>query len=146
MFGFSKKEMQEKLSDLVQQGMVQTYDYLKQKKFKVKGAILEGSELGQFAAAVTNYLFAFKHSEQHLATFDAREIESVSNQLISNNEKFKEFIVQSQKAKLISQNGYQISETHEFNTITEILKSYSQEFPKIPNPASYELLLNTWRF
>ena len=145
MFGFSKKEMQEKLSDLVQQGMVQTYDYLKQKKFKVKGAILEGSELGQFAAAVTNYLFAYEHSDQHLATFDAREIESVSNQLISNNEKFKEFIVQSQKAKLISQNGYQISETHEFNSLTEILESYSQEFPKIPNPASYEFLLNTWR-
>jgi hypothetical protein len=145
MFGFSKKEMEKKLESLIQVAMLDVYGVCKTKSFKVKGELLSDSDNDFFAGAVTNYLFAMEHSSQHLERFESVEIESVGLQLVKNNDSLKELIVQSQRAYYIVNYGYKVVDAYAFPTMTEILSKYGEEFPKIPNPASYELLIHTWK-
>ena len=142
MFGFSKKEMGKKLESLVQVAMVDVYGFCKTKQFKVKDELLNDDDNNFFAAAVTNYLFALQHDKEHLEKFDSKEIESVGLQLLTMNEKLRELVVQSQKAVYIVNYGWDASS---FPELTEILSKYGEEFPKVPNPASYEFLIHTWK-
>tara|TARA_B100000787_G_C15997636_1_gene208649 strand:- start:98 stop:529 length:432 start_codon:yes stop_codon:yes gene_type:complete len=138
MFGFSKQEMAGKLDDLTQKAIVLVHKFISNKKFKVNGSVLEDSENRVFAAAITNYLFSRDHSQQHLDKFTSKQIESSGLQLIKSDNKLREMVVQSQKAVYIVQYGFEPSS---YPNLTEILIMYGEEFPKVPNPASYELLM-----
>ena len=50
--------------------------YISTKSFKVNDVILDDNEKKLFSAAVTNYLFAREHSQQHLDKFTSKQIES----------------------------------------------------------------------
>ena len=138
MFGFSKREMAGKLDDLTQEAIILVHKFISNKKFKVNGKVLEDAENRVFAAAITNYLFARVHSQQHLDKFSSKQIESSGLQLIKSDDKLREMIVQSQKAVFIVQYGFEPSS---YPDLTEILTMYGEEFPKVPNPASYEFLI-----
>jgi ADP-dependent phosphofructokinase/glucokinase len=142
MFGFGKKEMAKKLETLIEFAMVKVFGFCKTKQFKVKGELLNVDDNNFFAAAVTNYFFTLQHKKEHLEKFNSKEIESVGLQLLEMNENLREVIVQSQKAVYIVNYGWDVDT---FPELTEILSKYGEEFPKVPNPASYEFLINTWK-
>ena len=141
MFGFSKREMEDRLNELQKIAMVSVFKYIATKSFKANGSILEDEENQVFSAAVTNYFFAKEHSQQHLNKFTSQQIASAGLQLIRSDEFLREVIVQTQKVIFILQYGW---EPNNYPNLTQILKMYGEEFSKVPNPASYELLIRTW--
>jgi hypothetical protein len=138
MFGFSKREMADKLDELSQIAIVLVAQFISNKKFKVNGKVLDDSENKVFTALVTNYLFAKEESPEYLEKFSSRKIESAGLQLIKSDDKLREVVVQSQKVIFILQYGW---EPNTYPKLTEILTMYGEEFPKVPNPASYEFLI-----
>ena len=141
MFGFSKREMEDKLNELQKIAMVSVFKYIATKSFKVNGAILEDEENEVFSAAVTNYFFVKEHSQQHLDKFTSAQIASAGLQIIKSDENLREVVVQTQKVIFILQYGW---EPNNYPNLTQILTMYGEEFSKVPNPASYELLIRTW--
>ena len=141
MFGFSKREMADKLNELQKIAMVSVNTYISTKSFKVNDVILEDEENKVFSAAVTNYLFAREHSQQHLDKFTSKQIESAGLQLIKSDENLREVVVQSQKVIFILQYGW---EPNTYPNLTQILTMHGEEFSKVLNPASYELLIRIW--
>jgi len=141
MFGFSKREMEDKLNDLQQIAMVSVNTYISTKSFKVNDVILKDKENKDFSASVTNYLFAREHSQQHLNKFTSKQIESAGLQLIKSDDNLREIVVQSQKVIFILQYGW---EPNKYPNLTQILTTYGEEFSKVPNSASYELLIRVW--
>ena len=141
MFGFSKREMSKELNRLAQIAIVLVNQYISTKSFKVNDVILDDNEKKLFSAAVTNYLFAREHSQQHLDKFTSKQIESSGLQLIKSDDNLREVVVQSQKVVFILQYGW---EPNTYPNLTQILTMYGEEFSEVPNPASYEFLIRVW--
>lgn len=141
MFGFSKREMEDKLNELQKIAMLSVYKYIGTKSFKVNGAILQDEENIEFSAAVTNYFFVKEHSQQHLDKFTSAQIASAGLQIIKSDENLREVVVQTQKVIFILQYGW---EPNNYPNLTQILTMYGEEFSKVPNPASYEFLIRVW--
>ena len=138
MFGFGKQRVFEKMGDLYQKSQIAMYSFLKSKRYKVKGSMLEGEDRALMAAAVTNFMLGREAVQMHLDKFDIEEIESIGQQLIEENQNLKELVVQSMRVYLVLYHEGLMDIPIEMGIIEE----YGHEFPDSPSPGSYESLLN----
>jgi hypothetical protein len=138
MFGFGKKRVLERMGHSYQKSQLAIFGYLKEKKYKVRGSILEGEKKMNMAAAIANFMFGQEPVQIHLDEFDIKEIESIGYQLIDKNHNLKELVVQSMRVYLILWNQGVMDTPIDI----DIIEKYGSEFPDAPSPSSYEALLD----
>jgi len=139
MFGFSKKRDFERMEATFIKFQTLVFLLLKDEKYNPHLSGLKDDERKIFIGALINYLFATKRREEHLEKFEYGEISEAGDDLLENNYKLCEIIVQSVKVKLL------ITKKHpEEDLLVGIYSSFlmlKDENLVKPSPDNYDALL-----
>lgn len=133
----SEERVLGKMEELYQFSIVNVFNILKGKGFKVNGEVLDEEDNGLWAEAVGNYIFCLDFNKEHLKKISSEDIQIVGRQLLEENNNLRELVVQSLRVWSV------IMYTRTGDTDDSIfcfLGDYGHEFEEMVDPSSYKLL------